>query len=144
MSMISSPPIGATAYGVSGQAHAVMQIVDDRVILTSPDGSAKRAPLSAIVRWELPPPTEVPPQPFKPGDRVRYIGKNPPLVQVTWARDWFEVMAVVGEMVAFRHRDWWVTRECPATDLSKYRRNYETTNSHAAMAAFWNGLEPLE
>jgi hypothetical protein len=57
--------------------------------------------------------------PFRVGDRVRYIGKNPSLLQVTWHRDWFEVMAVVGEMVAFRHRDWWVTRECPATNLIK-------------------------
>jgi hypothetical protein len=67
MSMISSPPIGATAYGVSGQAYQVMQIVDDRAILTCPSGTV-RAPLSAIVRWELPPPTEVPPPEFQPGD----------------------------------------------------------------------------
>jgi hypothetical protein len=74
MSMTSSPPIGATAYGVSGQVCTVAEVEGDRVILTSPDGSVKRAPLSAIVRWELPPPTEVPPQEFQLGDHVRYLG----------------------------------------------------------------------
>jgi hypothetical protein len=59
------------------------------------------------------------PQSFKPGDRVRYIGKNPSLRQVTWSRDWFTVVAVAGEMVTFRHRDWFVAKECPATDLAK-------------------------
>jgi hypothetical protein len=75
-------------------------------------------PLSHVVGGVVPNPSPIG-VPLHPGDRVRYIGKTPSLAQVTWGRDWFEVMTVVVEMVAFRHRDWWVPRECPATDLVK-------------------------
>jgi hypothetical protein len=54
---------------------------------------------------------------LKIGDQVRYIGKDPSLRQVTWSRDWFTVVAVEGDVVVFRHRDWLVERECPIGDL---------------------------
>jgi hypothetical protein len=79
----SSPPIGATAYGESGQACTVQGVEGDRVLLSCPTGPV-RVLQSAIVRWELPPK-------FQPGDLVevyfpdhqrwvggsRFIGPSP-------------------------------------------------------------------
>lgn len=70
--MSSNPPIGAIAYGRSGNACTVTQVEGDRVLLSCPAGFV-RVPRSAIVRWETPgsgqPSTPPAPQ-FKPGDLV--------------------------------------------------------------------------
>jgi hypothetical protein len=47
---------GAIAFGSSGIGCTVIRVEGDLVVLSCPDGLAKRVPLSAIVRWEMPQP----------------------------------------------------------------------------------------
>jgi hypothetical protein len=52
--MLSSPPVGAIAFGLSGIACTVAEVQQDRVVLLCPDG-VKQVRHTAIARWELPP-----------------------------------------------------------------------------------------
>jgi hypothetical protein len=56
--MISSPPVGAIAFGRSGNSGIITALEADRIVLRCPDG-VKRVPLEAIARWEMPKPLKV-------------------------------------------------------------------------------------
>jgi hypothetical protein len=70
----SNIPVGAIAHSRSGNRGIVTQVESDRVVVKCPDG-LKRVPISAIVRWELPPSGSFP-RPLSLGDRVRYTGTD--------------------------------------------------------------------
>jgi hypothetical protein len=51
--MKSSPPVGAIAYGKSGLAYEVLEVMPDRIRLKNESGETI-ARISAILRWEPP------------------------------------------------------------------------------------------
>jgi hypothetical protein len=69
--MLSSPPVGAIAFGLSGIACKVAEVQPDRVVLLCPDG-LKQVRHTAITRWELPPITRA----LAMGDRVKLKNTN--------------------------------------------------------------------
>jgi hypothetical protein len=50
--IVSSPPMSAITYGITGVPYIITALEADRVVLRCPDG-LKRVPLDAIIRWEL-------------------------------------------------------------------------------------------
>jgi hypothetical protein len=69
--MITSPPVGAIAFGRSGVACTVAEVQPDRVVLLCSDGVKQVRP-TAIARWELPTKPGTP----KSGDRVKLKNTN--------------------------------------------------------------------